>query len=203
MNPDDFRPEFDVVEQLERNLNLYEASDPCAWLSIPTLPGYLRTSLDCVRAHCRSVKTPGLSPTIVCCMKNGIRLFYADPDIDALIDLKSRLLKAAATAIDADTIDMAAEFFRRFPLGIPGTLSEPQRVNVAMPPPIKKQVQGRASELGLATAALGVLSIMVTISSQVVVHPDHAALAEDTVERFLRGVRIRRRVAEAFLEEIV
>jgi hypothetical protein len=199
---DSFESEFNVVRELEQNLSRYAAPEDCQWLSMKTFPGYLLTAVDTCRAHCLSVKTPSRAAALVCCIDGGLRLFYENQDIETLLGRKTALHLAAGKAIDSESVEMAAEFFRDFPLGIPGTISKARRANAPMPPEIKKQVTERATELGLEVGQLGVLCIMNTISSQTVVHPKHAALARDTVASFLRGVRLRCRVAEVFLEEI-
>lgn len=198
-----FSPRFNLVAELELNSNFYQAPDNCEWLSIPTFPGYVLTALDTCRAQCVSVKTPSRSVTVSCAIHHGIKQFYRDSDIEDLIELKEDFHRRAGKAMDSESVEMAAEFFRHFPLGIPGTVSQARRFNVPLSPSIKKQVAERASELGLGIGPMGVLCIMVTISSQTVVHPKHAELASATVQSFLRGVRLRRRVAEVFLEEIV
>lgn len=202
LDPSHFVSVFDVVSELEFNLSRYTAPDDCQWLSISTFPGYLLTAVDTCRAHSVSIKTPNQSSALTCCIAGGLPQFYDHEEIRALIALKEALHLAAGQAIDSESVEMAAEYFRDFPLGIPGTVAKARRVNVPMPSSIKKQVTERATELGVEIGQLGVLCIMNTISSQTVVHPKHAVLARDTVDSFLRGVRLRRRVAEVFLEEI-
>lgn len=202
IDPDELSPSVDWVFELETNLTLYQAPDDSPWVSFPKFPGFLLTSADCARAHCLSVRSPSQAASIVCAIHHGIRRFYGNADIEALIKLRQTLHKEAKSAIDSDSVEMAAEFFRHFPLDIPGTLSKARRLNLPMPASLKNQVAERARELGITNASMGILCVMVTVSFQTVVPPDHAALAADTVERFLRGVHRRRRVAEVLLEEV-
>lgn len=202
-HPGDFAPEFDLVQELRDNLAAYESPDDPSWLSMPGFPGYLLTSVDCCRAHCQLPKRPSRSAAMVCCIGHGIDFLYEDPDIQALIQAREKLHRLAGKAADSSLLEMGAEFFRHFPLGIPGTISQPQRINVPMPAEIKSQVSERASELGLDNFQIGILAVMEVVSHQTVVHRDHAALASDTIKKFLRGVRLRRRVAELFLEHAV
>lgn len=201
-DPTTFSSEVDVVHELEQHLSLYEAPEQCEWLSISSFPGYLLTALDTCRANVVSVKVPTRSTTIVCAIQNGLRRFYDDSDIQELIELKRNFHKNVGRAVESESVEMAAEFFRHFPLGLPGTLSKTRRINLPTAPSIKRQVAERATELGISNGAMAVLCVMVTISAQTIVHPKHAALAGDTITSFLRGVRLRRRIAEVFLEEI-
>lgn len=205
-HPDHFedgRAEFDLVQELTNNLAAYEPPDTPSWLSMPGFPGYLLTSVDCCRAHCQLSKRPSRSSAMVCCIGSGIDFLYEDPDIQALIQAREKLHQLASKAADSSLLEIKAEFFRHFPLGIPGTISQAQRINVPLPTEIKSQVSERASELGLDNAQIGILAVMEVISHQTVVHRDHAALASDTIKKFLRGVRLRRRMAELFLEHAV
>ena len=195
LNPASFAPEFDMVSELTHRRYDYTSKD--SWLAIYQFPGYLRTNLDRIRATVNP--KPGLSSTVACAIYGGVEVLAKHSDIQALIALRERL--DTVQGVDAVMAEEVAGWFRRSPLGLPGSCDS-QRQNLTVPEPIKKTLHALASEIGMSFSSLALVACVVSVSNQKATFPQHAQQMSRSLERFLCRVRCRRVLSQVLLDTL-
>lgn len=201
-SPDQMRPPFDLVAELSLNRDRYHGSE---WVSIHTLPGYILTCLERVitatALHDPAIPRPGLSPVIAACCYSAADTIRDNPDVLATFALKTRLHSLGE--VDPEESEELANFLRSFQLSMPNTsTSGGRRQNVQLPNYIKSTVNDLADSLGVSMSALMVACIAVTLADQPAVLSERRDELAAAVGKFYRRVRMRRRIAEKWLDEM-
>lgn len=189
-------PAVDVLSELETDRSRYIGRE---WLTLLHWPGYLATSLDRVRAQA-SLPTPGISPTLACCIEHGMSALERHAEIRGLLDLKHTIDNLEG--MNASAVDVAAAWYRSFPVGVDVTLSGTRKQNLTVPEPLKIRVHDLASDLGLSLSALSVLAATTTLSKQPSVLPEHADMMIAAVKQFLKLALLRRKGGQGMIEAL-
>lgn len=194
--------DFDLVEELEENSREHEPGCNGSVVTVRNFPNWLRTAVDSVRAHVKETDKPSLSVTISAAASHGVGFFYANKDLESLVKLEDELNKLGRDSDDADLVEQVWSLLRHWKLEVPPSMTGSSKLTVQCPSETKNQIAHRATELGLSTSTLLVLCVMVTISKQSTVHPDHAKRCEDVVRKVLKIARTRRRMCEVAVQEV-
>lgn len=193
LDPREFGLTFDVISELGENPRNY-AQDGSAWLAMTAFPDFLKTAIDKLRARVlerhRSLRhKPSFNLTAACCISLALDVINRHADVHSLISAKSLFDRTDFEYADAE--EMAAGFFRNFNSEIVLAGASKKRQNVPLPDETKKQLSALASEIGVTDSSLGVLLIMLTLSTQEVVHADQRERMAKAVSSFLGRVRWR------------
>jgi hypothetical protein len=202
-SPDLLRPPFDLVAELTLNRDRYHGPE---WVSIHTLPGYILTCLERVMTataiHDPSIPKPGLSPIVAACCYSAADAVRDNPDVVATLALRTRL--HSMDSVDPEESEELAGFLRSFHLCMPNaSTSGGRRQSVYMPNYIKTAVHDLADSLGVSMSGLMVVCIAITLADQPAVLRERREELEAAVGKFYRRVRMRRRIAEKWLDEMV
>lgn len=193
-------PAFDVIAELSTNRDAYTGGEAFALCQFPAT---LRTCADRLRQAVPASKKPGLSPTIACCISNGVMVIASHEDIRSLLSVKSRL-DSVSDAADAGLVEEIGTWFTRFPLGVDNSsLSSVYRQNISLPEDVKSPACDLSSELGVSASALCTMAVMVTLATQPAMLPTHHERLNRTVDAFFRRVRIRSKAAVVLLEVVL
>jgi hypothetical protein len=199
-------PTIDVVEKLSSNREQYTGEEPLK-LERGWLPSYLEYCFD--RLQCEVDPEPNLDTTIACCVSHGIEVIRSNADIQELLRLKKHI-KEKLDAADAEKIfgfadDVEEIFgFRSVPVsalvGIGPSSKTPNTdyKRILLPGSVKRSVSRLAKELSASPSVIVVLSSMIILSTQRPVRGRWERL-NDSVLFFFHKVRLRKKVAEAFL----
>ena len=187
-DPREFAPDFDVIHELRANYPVYAEAD--AWLTMTDFPDAVRTALDKIQARCFQVGAkPALAGVICACLAHGLEALYEHPDVVALGEVKDDFNKSDLE--DAEAEEVLAGWLRvaRMEVSIPG--GSRRRQNVRIPDALKGELFHLAAELGVTASSLGVLAIMLTLSTQEAVHPDQRERMAGAVAAFIRRIHWR------------
>jgi len=188
-------PSFDLLGELDANGADYICGDK--WIAMTKFPNYVRTSLDRVRMRTVPPR-PEVSAALCACIRYGIRTFYASSDIQAIQAMKERAF--ISDDVGADEVVELARWFADCPLTIPDWGdSGLKRQNVAIPEPIKKELDHLASEIGCTASDLSTFAVMVALADQPGVLEAHRDAMITAVQGFLMRMNRRRRKAEVLI----
>jgi len=195
MHPDDMSPVYDIVHELESYPTKYDGD---SWLSIRSLPSYLRTNLDRVRAHTSNYSS--LSKVGCCAIAGGLGGIGANEEIRQLIKLRSRLGRMPANA-DPYEYEDAIAWFRSFTIAVPNPTTYPnRRLNISLTEQVKQRLHQMSDGLGLTQSTLAGLAIMAVLADQPETLKGHREMMAELMDSLVDRIRRRRRVGEFLLE---
>jgi hypothetical protein len=203
LHPGLFLPPFDVIEQLTNEKDRYVGEKGSEGnISIYHIPSIVSTNLERMRARVVSVNKVGLSPAIACCASYGISVLSRDAAICELAQRKADLNNLDSVLIrSADDYNEVATLLQRFEIGIPDMGGHAvKKTNVKLPLWLKQAVSGLANDTGCSAWALLILACMVTLSIQPQTVDGHKEVLQTYVEKFLRRVVFRNRIAATLME---
>lgn len=180
-NPDDFAPEFDLIEVM-REKERYVGDKS---LSVRTMPQIALSTIERIKS--RMTYNCGIHPICVACISYALDYFRSRDDIQLLLKMRKRQNRVPSN-FPAIVDRSLKSFLSGFNVEIPGDHS---RINIKMPDPILGYVGDTAFELGIQTQKLVALCLCYTLSDQTCVLNDHKKEMESCLEKFYTSVQIR------------
>lgn len=189
--------DFDLVEELNAHGPDYSDLGPdTKQISIYQCPSYLKSTLDILCIESNRHPSPSRNTAIVCCLSRTVSSLYDDDDIRGVIRSKQLLLQLMRTASDIEAAEYIEEKLRDFPMTLPGTSTKPVRLTVTVPLPKFREIHKLAEVTGMEKQTLVTLCITVVVAHQTHCNPAHARLAEETIEKFRKRLRLSARMIE-------
>lgn len=200
LNPDQFRPDFDVVEELRTNREAYTTpkGEDNAKATMYIWPNMCRMSTDLLRNRVSKSSPPGVQPTIACCINRGLEVLGSNSSIVKLLHFKERFLDTDTKKKGLEML-FVYEWFSRFVIeleGVGGT-----RQDVMLPIAIHGSLSDLSLGIGMSRGSIACVASMVAMSEQDQINKDHAKIMKETVGKILEKVSIRVRGTEALLKE--
>lgn len=204
-DPSSFQRQADLLVELTDNRSKYEGDE---WFTLCGFPGHLRWAIDRVRAEVEKTSTksahyehskPSLSATLDCCILHGLNEIRSLSDIQTLLSLKSEVEGTDAGSLLE--MDVLYEWFGTFPITAPNpTGGKTRRQNIQLTNTTKSALHALAGDLGLTASQLGVLAILMTLTTQPFLGKLRLQELEDSLQSFLLRTKLRRNLGQAFLE---
>lgn len=194
LNPDQFRPDFDVVEELRTNKEPYSAWDDNdkAYATIYSWPSICRMSVDNIRSKVSKSPIAGIHPTLACCISHGLDVLRENQYIIKLIWYREKFYSSDVKT-SGHVMLAVFEWFNGFVMEVE---SSGKKQNVVLPQDIYSSLNDLASGIGLSKGSLACLASMITLSDQDQINKDHAKLMKQTTNKFLEKVEVRVRGTE-------
>lgn len=188
-----------IISELEENYSLYyiEKRPGVDWINLTSLPGFMRTTLDKLKAKVHLPRIPGLHPTLCCCMCHGLPIIRANRHIKALLAAKQRFEEMEQQGSPRE--EFISQYFRS-PLDV--GIESGKRQNVAVPEELKKSIAGLAIDTGIPESALGVLSAMAILARQSGVPENYRERFSTKVEQLYSLVEMKVIGAEAMIDAL-
>ncbi len=199
-DPDDFRPSFDVVDELIYARERYTTS-PTEGAAI-TLYGLSQSChtnlarLQKATSKESNDKRPNLFVTTTACIQNGIEVLSGNSSVIEFCALRDAFLNSPPTT-NGEIQNFIASFFGFDFQGV----RVKTKTNIRVTTEVYEAMGTLASQLGVSMNVVAGLAIMVTLAEQNSTIRDHAQEMERTVSTFLNRVSLRRRGARALMVE--
>ena len=189
----------DIVDELGLNYRQYYVeNEPGAnWLNITSLPGFMRTTLDKLKAKVSRSRTPGIHPTLCCCIYYGLPIIQSNRHVKELLAEKRRFEEMEQEGSPRE--EFVSQYFRS-PLDV--GIESGKRQNVAVPEELKKNIAGLAINTGVTESSLGILSTMAILAGQHEVAPNYQKQFSDKVEQFYSLVEMKVIGAKAMVDKL-
>lgn len=190
---------IDIIEELGANYSLYcvPKAPGVDWVNITSLPGFMRTTLDKLKAKVRLARIPGIHPTLCCCMCHGLPIIQSNKHVKELLRVKQSFEKMEQEGTPRE--EFISQYFRS-PLDV--GIESGKRQNVAVPEELKKSIAGLAMNTGISESSLGVLFAMAILAKQPEVPANYQERFSDKVELFYSLVEMKVIGAKAMVDAL-
>ena len=177
-----------IIEELGSNYSLYyvEKKPGAYWVNVTSLPSTMRTTLDKLKAKVTRIRTPGIHPTLCCCMFHGSPLIEANEHVKELVAMKRHFDELEQEGSHRE--EFVSQYFRS-PLDV--SIEAGKRQNVAVPEELKKRISGLSLNTGVTESSLAILSAMAILATQSEVPANYRKQFSEKVEQFFSLVEMK------------
>jgi hypothetical protein len=196
---DDLGGPVNIIEELESNFSQYyiEKRPGADWINITSLPGFMRTTLDKLKAKVPRIRTPGIHPTLCCCMFHGLPIVEANEHVKELVAMKRHFDEMEQEGSPRE--EFVSQYFRS-PLDV--GIESGKRQNVAVPEELKKRIAGLSINIGVTESSLAMLSTMAILATQPEVAANYQKQFSEKVEQFFSLVEMKVVGAKALVDAL-
>lgn len=198
---------LDLPYELTSNPDNYRGEE---WFTIFSMPGYIRTSLDRLRASLPPRSKPGVGVIASCCIQSGLNAFKARSEVGRFSALRSRVDMVNRYS-NQFLVDLTIRFMDSFSVDpFPVDLSGKTQFNFQMPEEIRISLGNMAKSLGVTSSVLAALLIGDSLSNpesfgdmdEMSTIAGHEEKMREAVENFLYFLGLRCANVESMLERI-
>ena len=196
LDPREFAPPHDLVDELRNNIAAHYADGPDS-VAILGFPQNLKTWLDKIRARAWSGREkhsnlrckPGLHPTAAAALSYGVHSLFEHPLVQEFISTREEF--DARDALDSAAEEVVAQFLRQQDVELVVSGATIRRQNIAISSTLKADLARLASEVGASQSSVALVAALLALSVQPRVPTDVQDRFRQEVVGFLRKTRLR------------